>query len=130
MSPVKIEKNNLVRAGKILEKAENDGRSFLLEPEVYALLRLFGFKVPAHIFLKNGERLETDSLRKIKSKEAVVKVVSPLIQHKSDVGGVTLVRNSRRDIELAIRNMKQQVGEAFSRLDKSHKVSSAEVENQ
>jgi len=128
MNPVKIEKNNLVRARKILEKAENDGRSFLLEPEVYALLKLFGFKVPAHIFLKNGERLEKDSLRKIKSKEAVVKVVSPLIQHKSDVGGVALVKNSSHDIELAIKNMKRRVGEAVSRLDKSHKISSAEVE--
>ncbi len=123
-----MEKNNAVRARRILEKAEREGRNFLLEPEVYALLRLFGFKVPSHIFLKSGEKLKADSLKRIKSKEVVVKVVSPLIQHKSDVGGVVLVKNSRREIELAMKEMKKRVGTAFTRLDKRHKISPAEVE--
>ncbi|HUM34778.1 MAG TPA: acetate--CoA ligase family protein, partial [Candidatus Saccharicenans sp.] len=113
-----MEKNNSVRARRILEKAESEGRNFLLEPEVYALLKLFGFKVPSHIFLKSGEKLKADSLKRIKSKEAVVKVVSPLIQHKSDVGGVALVKNSRREIELAMKEMKKRVGTAVARLDK------------
>jgi len=54
-----MEKNNAVRARRILEKAEREGRNFLLEPEVYALLRLFGFKVPSHIFLKKWRKTQS-----------------------------------------------------------------------
>ncbi|MBP8601095.1 MAG: acetate--CoA ligase family protein [Candidatus Saccharicenans sp.] len=121
-------KDNLDKARNIFKKAEADGRSFLLEPEVYALLKLFGFRVPAHVFLPAGKKLQVEQLKKISSGKAVVKVVSPLIQHKSEVGGVAIVKNSVREIDLAIKNMKKQVEAAVLPLTGDKDISQAEVE--
>ena len=123
-----MRKNNPGLARDIFKKAEAAGRNFLLEPEVYALLKLFGFKVPAHFFLKTGKKLQAEQLRKITSSKAVVKVVSPLIQHKSEVGGVAIVKNSVREIDLAIKKMKQQVIKAWPAVAGHDRISPAEVE--
>ncbi|MDD8020818.1 MAG: acetate--CoA ligase family protein [Acidobacteriota bacterium] len=123
-----MEKNNLDKARNIFKKAEADGRCFLLEPEVYVLLRLFGFKVPVHLFLPAGKKLQAEQLKKIRTPKVVVKIVSPLIQHKSEVGGVAIAKNSLREVELAIKNMKQRVRAAASQLGGSKKVTPAEVE--
>jgi len=51
-------KDNPGLARNIFKKAEVAGRNFLLEPEVYALLKLFGFKVPRLLFSTGGEKLQ------------------------------------------------------------------------
>jgi acyl-CoA synthetase (NDP forming) len=121
-------KDNPGLARNIFKKAEVAGRNFLLEPEVYALLKLFGFKVPACFFLPVGKKLQAEQLKKIISSKVVVKVVSPLIQHKSEVGGVAIVKNSVREIDLAVKKMKQRVIKTWPAVAGQDRSSSAEVE--
>lgn len=70
----------------------------LLEHEVYALLKSAGFEVPRHIFLpgvpEKAERQLEDFLEGLGKEDAagevVLKIASPDLAHKSDVGGLSL----------------------------------------
>ncbi|MGD1009764.1 MAG: acetate--CoA ligase family protein [Candidatus Aminicenantales bacterium] len=84
-------KLNIRRIDRIFEAAERDGRSFLLEPEVYELLSLAGIAVPRHVFIPPGTKASRKDLAALESDSVVVKIVSALIIHKSDVGGVEFV---------------------------------------
>jgi acyl-CoA synthetase (NDP forming) len=95
--------------GRVFERAEKDGRSFLFEPEVYALLRAWGIGAPRHFFLKKGERVTREMLAALGTDQVVVKIVSPQIVHKSDVGGVAFVRNGAREVKRTIARMLSEV---------------------
>ena len=70
----------------------------LLEHEVYALLQSAGFEVPRHFFWQGApERVPPEVeefLEGLGGDEVVLKVASPQILHKSDVGGLSLSRKS------------------------------------
>ncbi|MGB9892919.1 MAG: acetate--CoA ligase family protein [Candidatus Saccharicenans sp.] len=102
-------KNRSQLINSILEKAEKSGRNFLLEPEVYALLKAYGLPVPKHLFIPRGKRLSSAALKKIGSEKVVVKIVSPLILHKSDVGGVAVVRATVKEVGSAIERMYSEI---------------------
>ncbi|MBC7364018.1 MAG: acetate--CoA ligase family protein [Candidatus Aminicenantes bacterium] len=110
-----MKKNVVERVSKIFFRAEKEGRNFLLEPEVYELLKTYGFGLPRHVFLKKGSYPAAGLLRKLGSKRVVVKVVSPLILHKSEVGGVMVVRATAREVKAAIKKMEKEVPLKFSR---------------
>src|SRR4030042_1706754 len=93
----------------IFERAEKDGRDFLLEPEVYALLRALGIDAPRFFFVKKGERATREKLSALSSDRVVLKIVSPQIVHKSDVGGVAFVENSLSAVNRAIARMLAEV---------------------
>ncbi|MEN6559970.1 MAG: acetate--CoA ligase family protein [Acidobacteriota bacterium] len=80
------------RTIRVLERAEKDGRNFLLEPEVYEILKDAGIATPRHVFVAPGQAPAREALRALGTPEVVIKVVSPLVIHKSDVGGVAIVR--------------------------------------
>ena len=80
------------RTLRILEEAERDGRNFLLEPEVYTVLKEAGIAPPRHLVLTADGTVARRDLAGLKSDKVVVKIVSPLVIHKSDVGGVAIVR--------------------------------------
>ena len=102
------------RADRIFERAEEEGRDFLLEHEVYALLRAFGLDPPRFFFVRKGERATREKLSALKSDEVVLKIVSPQIVHKSDVGGVVFVRNAALEVNRAIARMLAEVPANFS----------------
>ncbi len=79
------------RTVRVLERAERDGRDFLLEPEVYEVLKDAGLSTPRHFFLPVGQAPTQAALKALGAARVVVKIVSPLVIHKSDVGGVALV---------------------------------------
>lgn len=90
--------------------AEPEGRLFetsnrLLEPEAMALLQKNGIPVPDYAFVRTRE--EAMAAAVARDTELVMKVVSPQIIHKSDVGGVILHISTP-----------EQAGEAFDRLEK------------
>ncbi len=85
-------KIDLSRVNRILELAAKEGRFSLLEPEVYQLLRAIGIQPPRYIFIKKGRKIGRRDLDKVKGDWVVLKIVSPLIAHKSDVGGVRIVK--------------------------------------
>ncbi len=80
------------RTRRVLERAEKDGRSFLLEPEVYEILRDAGIATPRHAYVPAGQKVGRKDLLALGTAEVVVKIVSPLVIHKSDVGGVAFAK--------------------------------------
>lgn len=96
-------------------QAESDGRSFLFEYEVYDLIRHSGSETPpAYHVLEKNARLQKEELTSFPGKKVVVKVVSPMILHKSDVGGVRIVNKTVGDILSAIRSMYYEIPQAFA----------------
>ncbi len=98
---------------KIFEQAEKEGRSYLLEPEVYALLRSYGISTPRFFFIHKGQRVSGQQLSRLQSAEVVIKIVSPDIVHKSDVGGVAFVSAEPGKVNRAIASMLEEVPRRF-----------------
>lgn len=82
-----------------------EGRDRLLEPEAYAVLSENGISVPDYSFVKSKSEAMTEADKL--GYPLVMKVVSPQIIHKSDVGGVILPINSA-----------DEAGAAFDKLEK------------
>jgi acyl-CoA synthetase (NDP forming) len=82
------------------------GRRILLEHEGYALLQELGIEVPKHQFVKDASEARPEALG---SERVVVKVVSPTILHKSELGGVAVVEADRGAIASAIAAMKERL---------------------
>ena len=72
----------------IIAGAKKDKRNFLPEPEAHEVLRAYGFPVPEHRLAKS----ENDCVGYAKEigYPVVLKIVSPDILHKVDVGGVKI----------------------------------------
>lgn len=80
-------------ASKIIESALTEGRIKLLEHEAFELAKEYGIPVPNAILVKTPE--EAAKYADDIGYPIALKVVSPDITHKSDVGGVRLnLRNS------------------------------------
>ncbi len=70
---------------RILSEALRNGRKALLEHEALALAKSAGIPIPHYVFIPLGAKPEPDF-----PPPYVLKIVSPDIIHKSDVGGVKL----------------------------------------
>jgi acyl-CoA synthetase (NDP forming) len=88
---------------KIVEAARREGRKNLLETESFEILRLYGLRLPPAAFVRSPGEAAVEA-RKLGFPVAI-KIVSPDILHKSDVGGVklnlasaTAVKNSARAV--------------------------------
>ena len=97
------------RTIRVLEQAERDGRDFLLEHEVYDVLRDAGIAVPRHVFVPAGRPVSRKDLARLGSPNVVVKIVSPLVVHKSDVGGVAFVKADPASVNKAAAAMIRSV---------------------
>jgi acyl-CoA synthetase (NDP forming) len=104
----------------IFAKAEADNRDFLFEQEVYAMLRLAGIAVPRHKFVPIGKKLSAADFAAFKAEGLVLKIVAPLIQHKTDVGGVAFVKASTAAANTAIKKMLADVPGRFLSWAKTH----------
>ncbi|MFZ2053125.1 MAG: acetate--CoA ligase family protein [Candidatus Aminicenantales bacterium] len=98
---------------RIFERAEKDNRNFLLEHEVYALLKRLGVATPRFVFIKKGRKASAAQLTGLKSPRVILKVVSPQIVHKSDVGGVAFVENKLGPVNRAIARMLTDVPKKY-----------------
>jgi acyl-CoA synthetase (NDP forming) len=92
-------------APAVLLSAERAGRSVLLEHEVYALLAAAGIAVPRHRLVASAEAVSAETCGALASDEAVVKIASPDLLHKSDVGGVALCRNDPAAVREAVASV-------------------------
>jgi acyl-CoA synthetase (NDP forming) len=102
------------RISRIFARAEKDKRNSLFEQEVYELLRACGIATPRFVFIPRGRRVSRKDLAALGSSEVVLKVVSPRILHKSDVGGVAFVPNTVSAVSAAIGAMMSQVPPRFA----------------
>jgi len=94
----------------LAEGAGRDGRRVLLEHEGYALLEAAGVACPRRVFVRSSDELAHVDPRALGTDQVVVKVVSPAILHKSDVGGVRLVDNRADAVAAAVREMETRLG--------------------
>ncbi len=97
---------------KIIQSALQAKRSLLTEAEAKAVLAACGIPVtpmlrartPEEVFARAGEILKD-------SQEAVVKIVSETLTHKSDVGGVALNLSSPEAARKASQDMIERLGD-------------------
>jgi len=99
---------------RLFLKAEREGRNFLLEPEVFQVLEASGIACPKRFFLPGGSRAGRKELASLGSREVVVKVVSPLVIHKSDVGGVKVVKAEPAAVNRAAAAMLKEVPRRYA----------------
>lgn len=97
------------KVNRIFQAAEKEKRNVLLEHEVYALLQAFGIETPRFFFIKKGEQAGAKKLAALASKDIVLKIVSPSIVHKTDVGGVVFVENKVSLVNQAAKRMLAEV---------------------
>ncbi len=87
----------------LLNQIVDSGRQSLFEHEVYALLSFMGLaSTPKTVFVEAGGRLAVDDLEDFRGDQVVIKVVSPNITHKSDVGGVKFERKSINNVNATL----------------------------
>jgi acyl-CoA synthetase (NDP forming) len=85
-----------------LLSAARAGREVILEHEVYALLAPAGIAVPRHRLVRSADDVDAALCAAIAADEAVVKVASPDLLHKSDAGGVLVCRNEAAAVREAV----------------------------
>ncbi|MCK5641455.1 MAG: acetate--CoA ligase family protein, partial [Gammaproteobacteria bacterium] len=98
-------KINFDKINDVFRSAEKQGRNYLFEHEVYQILKIAGIKTPRCLFVKKGQRVLPKELESFKGDRLVVKVVAPVIVHKTDVGGIQFVRDNLREINSTCTKM-------------------------
>ena len=99
------------RLASLAAGARRDGRQVLLEHEGYALLEAAGVRCPRRVFVGSSDEVAHVDTGALATDEVVVKVVSPAILHKSDVGGVTIAGNRPDRVAAAVREMEARLGD-------------------
>jgi acyl-CoA synthetase (NDP forming) len=94
-------------ARRIIEQALAEGRSKLLEHEALRLAELYGVPVPGYGLAKSED--EAVQLAEKIGYPVVLKVVSPDIVHKSDVGGVIVDVRDSEGVRRAYREIMENV---------------------
>jgi len=92
---------------EIIKNALNEGRTKLLEHEAFQVIKYYGINSPDVVVVRNGE--EAKSLADKIGYPVALKIVSPDISHKSDVGGVKLNLKSPEEVGRAVDEMFETV---------------------
>jgi acyl-CoA synthetase (NDP forming) len=87
----------------VVAAAFGAGRSALTEVEAYAVAADLGIGVPGHLVVAPGGPVP--SLAELSGEQVVVKVLAPAVAHKTDRGGVRVVRRDVGAVAAAIDTM-------------------------
>jgi len=100
---------------QLFERAQSENRTFLFEYEVYELIRLAGSETPPKcILIPKETRIDNEKLLSIPGEKVVIKIVSPYITRKSDVGGVCIVPKKPEQVLSAVRRMMYETPENYA----------------
>ena len=100
---------------RMLTLADQKDRDFLYEYEVYSLLSHSGSETPPKCnFIPRGARPSDEALSAFPGEKTVLKIVSPTIIHKTEVGGVRIVKKETNAIRSALRRMLYEVPENYT----------------
>lgn len=102
-TPVRRFKTNSREARRILRQAQRQGRTNLTEIEATAILKCYGFPTLPIELAKNPA--QAGKIADRMGYPVVLKISSPAILHKIDVGGVRLNLKSRAETEKAAAAM-------------------------
>jgi len=106
VKPTKFEVNKK-QAQEVLDTIRNDKRIHLSETESYKLLEAYGMKVIQHITAKD---LDTTIAAATKiGYPVVLKIISPDILHKIDVGGVIINLKDESELKKAFKEISESV---------------------
>jgi acyl-CoA synthetase (NDP forming) len=94
-----------VRVATLLDRARAEGRDALLEPEGFALLAALGIRVPVQCAARSIDAIAEVNLGVFPGDRVVLKVSSPDLLHKTDVGGVVVVSRDAPSLVAAARTM-------------------------
>jgi acetyl-CoA synthetase (ADP-forming) len=97
----------LKKVNEIIKDAHKEGRKFLLEPE--AKMICLEYKIPTTMFTVAQNVDEAVKFAKEIGYPVVLKIVSPDIIHKSDVGGVIVNLNSSEEVQDAYNKILENV---------------------
>jgi len=92
---------------RIVEAARAEGRAALLDPEGFELLDAMDIPIPRQLFLHSAADIEPAQLAMFPGDRIVLKVVTPRILHKTDVGGVLAVPKEHAVVTAAVQSMEQ-----------------------
>lgn len=101
----------------VLENLEETNRapvvsqngSVLLESEGYAIVQKMGIRVPRTVLVRDVKEAERVNLAAFSGTRVVVKVASPRILHKTEVGGVRIVARESSYVIGAIEDMQHRL---------------------
>jgi acyl-CoA synthetase (NDP forming) len=96
------------RIRRVIDAAR--GRAVLLETEGLEVVAALGIGAPTHVFVKSAGEAASADTTPLGGDRVVVKVISPQILHKSDVGGVRVVEHRREAIVATIADMEARLG--------------------
>ena len=96
-----------VKVNEIFEKAKAEGRSFLLEYEAKTVCKEYGIPITELKIAKTAE--EAAKFSEEIGYPTVLKIISPDVIHKFDVGGVILNVNSSEDAKNAYNKIVENV---------------------
>ena len=101
--------------------AAESGRYQLYEHETYELLSALGSEsVLDYLLLLRNKRLSSEGLAQFLGEKVVLKVVSPDVVHKSDVGGVKVVPRLAGKVRSESRRMMDTVGRRYAEFFEQH----------
>lgn len=100
---------------ELFTTADSEGRCSLYEYEVYNLLACSGAETPPKsILIPRGAKPSDDELTALPGDKIVLKIISPTIIHKTEVGGVRIVSKDPNSIRSAMRRMLYEVSENYA----------------
>jgi acyl-CoA synthetase (NDP forming) len=94
---------------RIVAAARAAGRSSLLETEGLRFAEAIGLSTPRHVLVADAAEAGRLDLSTWSAERVVVKVVSPEIQHKTEVGGVAVVARSAAAVAEAVGRMQERL---------------------
>jgi acyl-CoA synthetase (NDP forming) len=104
-----LAQGDLERIRAITTAARVEGRARLLEPEGLEVLAAAGLATPRSLYLPLGQAADADLLGALSGDRVVVKVVGEAIVHKTEVGGVAIVRNDPAAVAGAMDDMARRL---------------------
>lgn len=100
---------NIDAVRQIVDRVRGERRRVLLETEGLELLEALEIPRPRYRFVRTSAEAAALTATDLPGERVVVKVVSPEILHKSDVGGVVVVPNRPADVAAAMRDLEARL---------------------
>ena len=99
----------MMKSKEIIDRNLSEGREAIPEFEAYAICEEFGIPYPGYQFVRTME--EGKKAAEALGYPVVLKIVSPDVIHKSDVGGVIVGIESKKAFTAAYEELIQYVKE-------------------